>query len=113
VTRTPRSSVKEESQAEILGIFKGSGSLDGLEIYCHAWIDLGLKKGGKRVLYLSDAHSSQNFVLYFSHGKCESHSACLVIGLYLVKILLLLIGQGSRPLLPIDLRNLQILCQHI
>jgi hypothetical protein len=36
-----------------------------------------------------------------------------VIAVYLVKIFLLRIGQGSRPLLPIDWRNLLILRRHI
>jgi hypothetical protein len=33
--------------------------------------------------------------------------------MYLIKMILLLISQGSRPLLPIDWRNLPILRQHI
>ncbi len=36
---------------------------------------------------------------------------CLRIGTW--SKLMLLIGRGSMPKLPIDFRNLQILCQHL
>ncbi len=32
---------------------KGTGSRDGLELGCHAWVDLGLRKGRGRFLNFS------------------------------------------------------------
>jgi hypothetical protein len=45
------------------------------------------------------------FISYFIFLAVKENSAPLECGVYVVKIIFLLIGQGSRPLLPIVWTN--------
>ncbi len=66
----------------------------------------GLNKGRSRLFNFLDIPPLRNFFLAVNANPTPLDS---VLGVYLVKTLLLRIGQGSRPLLRIGCRDLQIL----
>jgi hypothetical protein len=67
------------------------------------------RMGRGRLLSFSDALFQEFVIIFLVIIIANSTPIYYVPGVYLVKIILLLIGQGSRPLLCIDCTNFQII----
>jgi hypothetical protein len=72
-------------------------------------LDLGLKKGRSKFLNFSDTPTLEKNTLVFYAFHAIPAPLDHVIGVYLVKVILLLIGQISRTLLLIGWTNLLLL----
>ncbi len=78
------------------------------------FINLGLNKGRGRFLNFSDTPPSRKKIVFTCLAQNVNRTSLdYVIKVYLVKIILLLIGQGSTPLLTVGWTYLLILRQHI